>query len=533
MEKEVTFSLEGIHAVNERCTEPNHNTDTIGTIKQELCLHNELCDMIKNEFEPADYSDVGQATLFVDKYGDKLRFNASTDWLFFDGIRWKEDRLAAQKLVHELTDKQIEEAEIVESVAWKVVRIARESDNKPLEMDALSLQDWAKKYRAFAVRWRNSARIAATLAEAAPSLGIDISELDKDAFLLNTPGGTVDLRTGEMKPNDPKNFCTKVTGCTPSDKGKDEFLRFLDSVTCGDAELQNYLQQLAGMFAVGAVYQEALVIAEGQGGNGKSTYFNLLLYVLGDYAGMLASDVLIANSYQNKKPDYAELRGKRLVIAAELEEGMKLDTATVKKICSTDPIQAEEKYRAPFSFVPSHSVVLYTNHLPRVATVDKGTWDRLKVIPFNANFRGQDGEIMNYAKHLFASSGGAVLSWMIEGAKNFIASGFKLKTPSCISDATSTYREESDTVGAFLDSNCTIGENCSQPSGALYASYRHWCEKAGEPARSSLDFKRALVAKGYTSSRTKRGIVWRGFALKFDYEEAGFVKVEEETPWSA
>ena len=126
---------------------------------------------------------------------------------------------------------------------------------------------------------------------------------------------------------------------------------------------------MAGLFLIGTVYRECLIIAYGGGGNGKSTLFNLLSYVMGDYAGALSAETLTANCRKNKSPEYAELRGKRLVIAAELEEGMRLDTAVVKKLCSTDKIYAEAKYKAPFEFVPSHTVVLYTNHLPKVGSL--------------------------------------------------------------------------------------------------------------------------------------------------------------------
>ena len=109
-------------------------------------------------------------------------------------------------------------------------------------------------------------------------------------------------------------------------------------ITCQDSELEEYLQLVAGMCAVGKVFCENLIIAYGSGKNGKSTFFNLLARVMGDYAGSLSTETLITHSRKNKSPEYAELRGKRIVIASELEEETRLDTATVKKLCSTDPI---------------------------------------------------------------------------------------------------------------------------------------------------------------------------------------------------
>ena len=104
----------------------------------------------------------------------------------------------------------------------------------------------------------------------------------------------------------------------------------------------------------------------------------------------------------------AELKGKRLIIAAELQEGMRLNTSVVKQLCSTDPIFAEKKFKAPFSFEPSHTLVLYTNHLPKVAASDDGTWRRLIVIPFHAK---------------------------IEGAMKVVAADFKVDRPQCVLDA--------------------------------------------------------------------------------------------------
>ena len=140
------------------------------------------------------------------------------------------------------------------------------------------------------------------------------------------------------------------------------------------------------MAAIGKVYQEHMIIAYGGGANGKSTFWNTIFRVLGNYAGKLSAEALTMNCKRNVKPEMAELKGKRLIISSEMEEGMRLNTAVVKQLCSTDEIQAEKKYKDPFSFVPSHTLVLYTNHLPKVGANDdqlyirtsdssRNTWD--------------------------------------------------------------------------------------------------------------------------------------------------------------
>jgi P4 family phage/plasmid primase-like protien len=325
----------------------------------------------------------------------------------------------------------------------------------------------------------------------------------------------VDLQTGQLLPHSPFDYCTKITAESPTDEGAKIFTDFLSVITCGDKDLETYLQLIAGMFAIGTVYCEVLVIAYGGGRNGKSTFFNLLARVMGDYSGNISAETLTVNCRKNKSPEYAELRGKRLVIAAELEEGMRLDTAIVKKLCSTDTIYAEKKYKDPFSFTPSHTVVLYTNHLPRVGTTDAGTWRRLIAIPFNAVIDGES-DIKNYADYLFREEGGAVLSWIIEGARKFIASKYKIEPPEIVKKAIDNYRGDNDWVNNYIYERCEINETYTQKSGELYDNYREYCKRTGNYIRSCADFKAALEETGYKWQRTNKGGMFNGLRLLQD-----------------
>lgn len=156
--------------------------------------------------------------------------------------------------------------------------------------------------------------------------------------------------------------------------------------------------------------------AYGCGRNGKSTFWNSVSRVLGLYSGNISADTLTFRCRRNVKPEMAEVKGKRLLIAAEMQEGARLNDSTVKQLCSVDDIFAEKKYKDPFSFSPSHSLVLYTNHLPRVSASDDGTWRRLIVIPFNAKIEGKS-DIKNYGDYLYQNAAESILAWIIEGAK--------------------------------------------------------------------------------------------------------------------
>ena len=466
---------------------------------------------------PTDYTDLGEARVFVNAYGDRSRYSAATKWLVYDGKKWNESELKAQGLAQQLTDRQLEEARNMLLQAQEDEDAALEDDDEGKAKRAKALAETAKAYRSFVLGRRKTSRIAATLTEARPDLEIAVQELDQDPFLLNTPDGTVDLRTGALRPHDPNDFCTKMTAVSPSTDGVELWKDFLNRITCGDESLQSYHQICSGMELVGKVFCENLIIAHGSGGNGKSTFYNAKFLVLGDYAGSLSAETLTVNCRKNKSPEYAELRGKRFVIAAELEEGMRLDTAVVKKLCSTGPIKAEKKYKDPFEFLPSHTTVLYTNHLPKVGTNDKGTWDRLVVVPFLAKFRGEEGEVKNYADYLFQTCGGAILSWMIEGAKMFIDANYIIEQPQIVKDAIEIYRQENDWLNNFLSEYCEVGESYTERAGDLFDAYRTYCANVNEYVRHISDFKAAMVAAGFNWRRDKTGAHYYGLRLKSEF----------------
>ena len=348
---------------------------------------------------------------------------------------------------------------------------------------------------------------------------IDQRDLDADEFFLNTPSKTYDLRYGIDNPHahDPEDYITKITTVDPSDEGMSIWKDALDTFFCLDDDLINYVQDIVGLAAIGKVYLEALIIAYGSGRNGKSTFWNTIARVLGTYSGNLSADTLTANNKRNVKPELAEAKGKRLIISAELEEGMRLSTSTVKQLCSTDDIYAEKKYKDPFAYTPTHTLVLYTNHLPKVGSLDEGTWRRLIVVPFNATIEGKS-DIKNYADHLYKECGGAVLKWIMEGAQRIINKNFKLDPPQVVKDATAEYKETNNWMRQFLDACCDIEKRLTCGSGLLYQTYRNYCEKNGEFARSTTDFYQALEKAGFERKRTKKARVVTGLDIKDDLD---------------
>ena len=326
----------------------------------------------------------------------------------------------------------------------------------------------------------------------------------------------VDLKTGECRDHKAEDYITKETSVDPSDENMDIWLDALETFFVNDKELIEYVQKVAGISLIGKVYIEALIIAYGDGRNGKSTFWNTISRVLNLYSGSISADILTVNSKRNAKLELAETRGKRLLIAAELQEGLRLNTSNVKQLCSTDEIVAEKKYRDPFKFIPSHTLVLYTNHLPKVGALDEGTWRRLIVIPFEAKIEGSS-DIKNYTDYLVDKAGGAVLKWLIEGAKKAIDEDFKFSLPKKVADAINEYKESNNWFKHFLNECCEMDSSFEEKSGEVYQEYRAYCLRIGDYVRSTTDFYSALSSNGFNRVKLRDGIKIQGLKLKSDF----------------
>lgn len=483
--------------------------------------------------KPEDFSDVGQATVLAMEYKNILRYSPSTDYMVYNGSFWEESKPKSQGVSQDLTERQLAEAEtemkkamdeLVKNGGMEILvsvgpKKAVQMFNKQ-QAHAYEMYENASVYKKYAIKRRDTKNIAATLKEARPMLEVEQRNLDADEFMLNTPTLTYDLRQGIKFPMEhrPEHFITKQTTVDPSSDGADIWTAALDTFFLKDADLIDYVQRMVGLSAIGKVYVEALIIAYGEGRNGKSTFWNVIARVLGTYSGNISADMLTVGCRRNVKPELAEAKGKRMLIAAELEEGMRLNTANVKQLCSTDEIYAEKKYKDPFSYTPTHTLVLYTNHLPKVGAIDKGTWRRLIVIPFDAKIEGS-ADIKNYADYLFEKAGGAILTWVIEGAKKVIADNYKIEPPQKVRDAIEHYKESNDWLSYFLSERCELDPAYVAKSSEVYNEYRIFCTQVGEFTRSTTDFYTALETVGFERYRDRKGRYIKGLRLKTDFME--------------
>lgn len=483
-----------------------------------------------DNLKPTDYSDTGETYSFVNCCKQRVCYTSQSGFMWFDGKIWQESEPLALGEVQRFTDKQLADAKLRVTKTKKVIdkngvsslvsslgrtKALRELDDDQRKVFAEYEQ--ALKYEAFVLKERSVRGISGVLNNARPLINRQLNEFDADPFLLNTPAGPFNLKKGlhgkqEIKSSE---LITKSTTCTPGKQGCDLWQAALNTFFCHDQDLINYVQEIVGLVAIGQVYLEALIIAYGDGRNGKSTFWNTIANVLGTYTGHLSSDALTVGVRRNVKPEMAEVKGKRLIISAELEEGKRLNTSTIKQLCSTDEIYAEKKYMKPFSFTPSHTIVLYTNYLPHVGGNDDGIWRRLIVIPFKAKITGHS-DIKNYTAHLTENAGPAVMQWIIEGAQRIIEQNYQLSTPPVVQAAIEAYHADNDWLGHFISEKCNVDPSYQQKSGELYQTYREYCQSIGEYIRSTTDFYTALENAGFKRHRKSSGVLVYGLHLKAD-----------------
>lgn len=483
-----------------------------------------------DNLKPADYSDTGETYAFVNCCKQRVCYTSQSGFMWFDGKIWQESEPLALGEVQRFTDKQLADAQLRVTQAKKIIdkngvgdllaSLGRTKAIRKLDNDqrkSFAEYEQALKYEAFVLKERSVRGISGILNNARPLINRQLNEFDADPFLLNTPAGPFNLKKGlhgkqEIKASE---LITKSTSCIPGTKGNKLWQAALDTFFCHDRDLINYVQEIVGLVAIGQVYLEALIIAYGDGRNGKSTFWNTIANVLGTYTGHLSSDALTVGVRRNVKPEMAEVKGKRLIISAELEEGKRLNTSTIKQLCSTDEIYAEKKYMKPFSFTPSHTIVLYTNYLPHVGGNDDGIWRRLIVIPFKAKITGHS-DIKNYTAHLTENAGPAVMQWIIEGAQRIIEQNYQLSTPPVVQAAIEAYHADNDWLGHFISEKCDVDPNYQQKSGELYQKYREYCQGIGEYTRSTTDFYTALENAGFKRHRKSSGVLVYGLHLKAD-----------------
>ena len=361
-------------------------------------------------------------------------------------------------------------------------------------------------------RGETSAAVAGalTLASTEPGIVVTPDDLDADPFLLNCANGTLDLRTGELREHDPADLLTKITRAAyRSGADGQEFAGFLARVQ-PDAAMRDYLRRLIGQSLEGRVAEHIVAIFCGGGANGKTTFAGATAYALGDYSGPADPELLTARDYAAHPTGSADLFGLRLAILHETDRGRHLAEATVKRLTGGDRIKARRMREDFWSFDPSHTFVMLTNHRPIVGGTDEGIWRRIKLVPWEVEI--PPGEQDPDLGDRLALEADAILTWAVSGYRDWREHG--LADPDTVVAATGTYRAESDAIARFIDQRCLTGPHFTARSAELFAAWCKWCAAEGEEPGTQTAFSAELSKRGFGKFKDGYGRMrWKGLAL--------------------
>ena len=435
----------------------------------------------------------GVARALAEQQAGRLRYcHDAGAWFVWDGALWRRDRTGA--------------------VLAMIREIARERGTDPGGLTAR-----ASGTAAFITG-------AERFARGEPALAVTAEAWNADPFLLGTPAGPVDLRTGAARPAEPGDGLDHATAVAPADAGAAAacplWHRFLAESFGGDAALIGFVQRFCGYALTGSVAEHALLYGWGTGGNGKSVFLNTVLHLLGDYARPAALATLVSSDGARHGADVDALRRARLVGVAESDGGW--NERRLKLLSGGDALAVPSAAPggtgrgSPRMDRTTAKLLIMGNQPPAITGVDEAVRRRLRVVPFQHRPARPDRDLE--AKLRDESPG--ILRWMVDGCLAWQADG--LGAPSAVREATDDALDAQDLVAQFITERCLRfppGSPRTVTAAALYAAWCRWAEAAGEPAGSQRALAMGLACHGFIRDRTQTTRLYRRLGLREDPAE--------------
>jgi putative DNA primase/helicase len=476
------------------CTLPilegvNGPDDYIG-VSGDAAMSTVIADATEPDAELPEYSDDSLALKFTEKHGDDLRYTAVWGhWNSWNGSVWKRDETLT---VYDLAR-----------------RVCREEGTR--------CED-----KRLAARIASAVTVAAVerLARADRRHAASTDQWDADPWTLNTPGGVVDLRSGDLRPARQEDYATKVTAVAPSGKCP-LWMDFLSRITNDDRELQGFMQRMCGYALTGVTREHALFFLFGTGANGKSVFLNTISGLMGDYAKIAPIETFIDSKNERHPTDLAGLQGARLITAVETEDGRRWAESKLKALTGGDRIAARFMRQDFFEFTPQFKLLIAGNHKPGLRSVDEAMKRRLNLLPFTVTVPPTERDPKLTEKLQAEWSG--ILQWMIEGCLAWQATG--LLTPKAVSEATEDYLAAEDVLARWVEDRCEVEKANWTAATMLFADWRNWCERNQEPAGSQKRFSQRLQDRGFVRDRAQGTRGFKGIALLPDVADIPLIPV--------
>jgi putative DNA primase/helicase len=428
----------------------------------------------------------GCAQLFAKWFSNKWRFDhASGKWHEWDGTRWRKD--GGQR-------------------GFQAMRELCADQARHLGKTLSSL-----------LQMKGFIQGAEKLARGEPALSVENPDhWDSDHWLLGTPGGTVDLRTGKLRPADPAYMITKLTSVAPAETADcPQFMKFMEEVTLGDPELIRFLQQYLGYCLTGDASEQQLVFLFGKGQNGKGILQSVAEKIMGEYAQTAAMETFAAQQGERHSTNIAMLKGARLVTGSETEEGRAWAEALIKQMTGQDKLTARFMRQDNFTFQPTFKLFFIGNHKPVLRNVDDAMKRRLNFVPFRFKPQMRDERL----EEKLLSEAPGILRWMLQGCLDWQANG--LVRPQVVLDATAEYFQSQDLLTQFIEDECEIGADHREQTALLFGAWTLYAMNAGEKSGSRRSFTEALMRLGFEPGRTKTFRYFNGLSLKSKVTQRG------------
>jgi putative DNA primase/helicase len=449
------------------------------------------------------YNDMWNAERLTEHCGIDIRYcRKQESWYIWNDKFWEEDKL---DYIRSKADETI-----MNLYHYKTLMYERygKSESKEAKQCYTEFVSWLSKSR-------NTGRKDNMIRETGSKRGIGIlpEYFDADPWLLNCKSGTIDLKTGEIKPFERKNMITKIVPVEyVQDAKTPQWDNFLGRIFDNKKDLIEFMQRAVGYSLTGGIQEQCMFVCHGSGANGKSTFINIIQDMLGEYAkGTNFSTFAVKNDSNTN--DIARLAGSRFVSAMEVGENKWLNAALIKQLTGGDKISARFLHKEFFEFVPTFKIWMGVNHKPGINETDYGTWRRIKLIPFEVTIPDseKDEELPNKLKAELPG----IFAWALKGCLMCQKEG--LNPPGEISAATEAYRGEMDTIQAFIDECIQKKEGNCVRSGDLYNVFKLWCEENGiRKPITSTKFAVKMQEKHFKKDRNKVMRYWEDIQLS-DY----------------
>lgn len=428
------------------------------------------------------------AQLLARRFSKVLRYvDGQKSWACYDGARWAlgsdlQARAWLQEIVRDIFRAGASAAGTGDRTA--LCKFALHCDKKSFQAGALALAE--------------------------PQLAVKLSQFDVNPWLLNVSNGTIDLRTGQLGPHRPEDWISRLCPVEyHHDAAAPRFKEIVAWAMKGRASLVSYLKRAAGYSATGSPREQVFLFAYGAGGNGKSTILGAIVDTLGgDYGVRAMPDLLTAAQGERHSTELAHLRGARMVLCSETEDGRHLAVQRMKMLTGEGSITARGMRQNPTTFEVNATLWLQSNHRPQITEQTRAVWRRVRVIPFDATIEHEDKKLSQQLK----GEQPGILRWIVEGAGEWFRDG--LGTPPEVQSAVEDYRRASDTLASFVSDCCETGADIFEQATPLYEAYRSYC--AAEDASRPLDpkkFKAAMVERGYRHEPRREYVVYLGLRL--------------------